>query len=100
MRADGWVGDPIDVVRMRDGGLTSVDNTHLLAAKRSGINVQANLHEFEDGLPDHLADRFATKKGELPSTWGEAATSRINNQGAAYRNANPHGSWVTGWDGN
>ena len=26
MRSVGWVGDPIDVVRMADGGLTSVDN--------------------------------------------------------------------------
>ena len=32
MRANGWVGDAIDVVRMPDGGLTSLDNTRLLAA--------------------------------------------------------------------
>lgn len=39
MRANGWVGDAIDVVRMGDGGLTSLDHTRVLAAKRAGIDV-------------------------------------------------------------
>ncbi|MFG2716302.1 hypothetical protein ACGFX2_38100 [Streptomyces goshikiensis] len=26
MKVNGWAGDPIDVVRMPDGGLTTVDN--------------------------------------------------------------------------
>jgi hypothetical protein len=30
MQKNGWVGDAIDVVRMPDGGLTSIDNTRLL----------------------------------------------------------------------
>ena len=51
MRASGWVGDPIDVVRMQDGGLTSVDNTRVLAANEAGINVQAVVHGFDDPLP-------------------------------------------------
>jgi hypothetical protein len=29
MRANGWVGDLVDVVRMRDGNLTTVDNPRI-----------------------------------------------------------------------
>jgi hypothetical protein len=100
MRANGWVGDAIDVVRLRDGGLTSVDNTRLLAAKRAGIDVQANIHAFDDALPSGMVERFTTAKGGVSSTWGEAVMNRIGSQSAGYRNANPFGSWVTGWSGN
>ncbi len=99
MRASGWAGDAIDVVRMRDGGLTSVDNRRLLAAKRVGIEVQAVIHEFDDIIPAEHAVRFATKKGVLPNSWGEAVLNRIANQGAGYRSAWPNGSNLTGWAG-
>lgn len=39
MKANGWKGDAIDVVRMGDGGLTTLDNTRVLAASRAGVNV-------------------------------------------------------------
>ena len=41
MRNNGWAGDPIDVVRMPDGGLTTIDNTRVVAARQAGIDVQA-----------------------------------------------------------
>ena len=100
MRANGWVGDAINVVRMRDGGLTSLDNTRLLAAKRAGIDVQANIHAFDDALPAGMVERFTTAKGGVPSTGGDAVMNRIGGQSAGYRGANPFGSWVTGWSGN
>jgi hypothetical protein len=100
MRADGWVSDAIDVVRMPDGGLTSLDNTRVLAANRAGIDVQANIRGFDDALPSSLVGRFTTTKGGAPSTWGDAVLNRIGNQSAGYRTANPFGSWVTGWSGN
>lgn len=100
MRANGWVGDAIDVVRMGDGGLTSLDNTRLLAAKRAAIDVQANIHAFDDALPAGMVERFTTAKGGVPSTWGDAVMNRIGGQSAGYRGANPFGSWVTGWSGN
>ena len=100
MRANGWVGDAIDVVRMPDGGLTSLDNTRLLAANRAGIDVQASIRGFDDALPSSLVGRFTTTKGGVPSTWGDAVMNRIGNQSAGYRTANPFGSWVTGWSGN
>jgi len=43
MRTNGWKGDPVDVVRMPDTRLTSIDNTRISAAREAGIDVKANL---------------------------------------------------------
>ena len=50
MRANGWQGVPIDVVRMSDGALTTFDNTRVLAASRAGIDVQAVVREVVEGI--------------------------------------------------
>lgn len=76
MKQNGWIGDPINVVRMPDGKLTSIDNTRLLAASEAGIDVQAVVRNFDDPLPKELIERFTTKKG-TPKTWGEALELRI-----------------------
>jgi len=99
MRANGWVGDPIDVVRMPDGSLVTLDKTRVLAASQAGIDVQATVHGFEAPLSTDMAVRFTTPKGGVPSTWGEALANRIGNQSAAYRLAWPEGSPFTGWGG-
>lgn len=100
MGANGWVGSPIDVVRMNDGGLTTLDNTRVLAARRAGIPVQANIRAFDDPLPGgDFADRFRHRRNGIPVTWGEAVTNRLANQSARYRNRWPSGSPFTGWDG-
>lgn len=91
MRNNGWVGDPIDVVRMPDGGLTTIDNTRVAAARQAGIDVQANIHAYDDLLPVEYIDRFTTKKG-VPTTWGDAITLRIGKQNATFRDSNPYGS--------
>ena len=92
MRANGWKGDPIDVVRMPDGQLTAIDNTRVAAARQAGIDVQANIHGYNDPLPSNFIDRFTTKSG-VPSTWGEALNLRIGNQNATFRNTYPSGSF-------
>ena len=99
MKANGWAGDPIDVVRMTDGGLTSVDNTRVLASHYAGIDVRANVHAADDVLPTEFAERFTSRKGEVPSTWGDAVLNRIGSQNSGYRNTYPYGSPVTGWKG-
>ena len=43
MNKNGWKGDPIDVVKMKDGGLTTLDNTRVLAASRANINVETSV---------------------------------------------------------
>jgi hypothetical protein len=90
MRASGWVGAPIDVVSI-EGRLITVDNTRLLAAQLSGTPVQAVIRGAGEALPASMAGRFGAA-----TTWGEAVTARIAGQNAAYRAANPLGSWFIG----
>ncbi|MET3562028.1 hypothetical protein ABID30_001116 [Enterococcus rotai] len=93
VKANGWKGDPIDVVRMPDGSLTTLDNTRVAAAREVGIDVQANVRSFDTPLPDQATiDRFTTKKG-VPKTWGEAIELRVGKQKADFRNNNPMGSF-------
>nr|WP_305089270.1 hypothetical protein [Massilia sp. YIM B04103] len=101
MRKNGFVVEPdrlIDVVRMPDGGLTSLDNTRILAAQRAGVTIQARVFEHTDLLPDDLdyVSRFIGRKGEVPTTFGEAVQNRISNQSSAYRNLYPNGSLYIG----
>jgi RHS repeat-associated protein len=100
LKANGWMGDPIDVVRMSDGNLTTIDNTRVLAAKNAGIDVKAVVHGANDPIPPDMAVRFTSKTGEIPKTWGEAVNNRINNQNSTYRTTNPNGAYIIGWDGN
>lgn len=93
MKANGWKGDPIDVVRMPDGSLTTLDNTRVAAARKVGIDVQANVRSYDTPLPNQATiDRFTTKKG-VPKTWGEAIELRVGKQKADFRNNNPMGSF-------
>jgi uncharacterized protein RhaS with RHS repeats len=95
MKLNGWNGDPIDVVRMADGKLTTVDNTRVLASSRAGIKVDARIHDASEALPPELIDRLTTKRG-TPSTWGDAIDLRIGKQSAGYRNQYPDGSVIIG----
>ena len=101
MKAKGWDGDPIDVVRMPDGNLTTIDNTRVLAARYAEIDVRANVHAFDEVLPQDLdlIERLTTPKG-VPQTWGDAVLLRIGKQNSGYRNTYPLGSNIIGWSGN
>jgi hypothetical protein len=91
MRSDGWIGAPIDVVRMPDGELTTIDNTRVLAARQAGIDVSANVHGFDEPLPADMIGRFTTRSGPV-TTWGQAVSQRIGRQNATLRTY-PLGSW-------
>jgi hypothetical protein len=92
MKASGWKGDPIDVVRMPDGKLTSVDNTRVAAARKAGIEVRANIHDYNEPLPNQQQiERFTTKKG-VPKTWGNAVELRIGKQTGGFAKKYPMGS--------
>ena len=90
MRTSGWVGPPVDVVSI-GGRLITVDNTRVLAAHLTGTPVQAVIRGAGEALPASMAGRFGTA-----TTWGEAVMARIGGQNAAYRAANPLGSWFIG----
>lgn len=67
----GWQGDAINVMRMLDGGLTTVDNTRLFAASQSGTDVMANVRNFSAPIGD-MAGRFSNRYG-VPETWGRGS---------------------------
>ena len=92
MRENGWVGDAVDIVHMPDGGLTSVDNTRILAAQEAGIHVHGIIHDPSDLLSSHEIDRFSPKHGDDLVTWGDAISERIAHQGRTWPGA-PHGTW-------
>ncbi len=92
MKKNGWAGEPIDVVQMSDGKFTTIDNTRVAAARQAGIDVQANVHSYNDALPSDLIERFTTKKG-IPKTWGEALELRVGKQNSTFRNTYPSGSF-------
>ena len=99
MKANGWKGDPIDIVKMQDKIYTTVDNTRLAAAQLAGIDVKAVAHNFDDLIPEEVATRFADKKGNLPKTWGEAVKNRIANQNKSFRTSNENGTFVAPVEG-
>lgn len=84
MRANGWQGAPIDVVRMADESVVTVDNTRLLAAKLTGTPVHATIRGFDEAFPiardidNAFFSNLAT--GERAGTWGEAVINRIARQ--------------------
>jgi len=91
MRANGWQGPPIDVVRLPDGALIAVDNTRLAAASLSGTPVQAIIRGFNETLP------AARAGGNLQgATWGEAVLNRVGAQKPAWQRLYPYGSPYTG----
>ena len=89
MRTNGWKGDPVDVVRMPDGLLTSMDNTRITAAREAGIDVRATLQSFDEALTSETQN---ARGWSNYSTWGEAITGRINNQSRNFGAANPYGA--------
>lgn len=100
---NGFISEPrkseyMDVVRMPDGKLTSLDRTRPLAARRAGIRDEARVFNFDDPLPDDLdyVARFLGSKGEVPKTFGEAALNRIGKQESRLVKAHPFGSPIIG----
>ncbi|WMY91014.1 hypothetical protein [Snodgrassella communis] len=89
----GWKGDPVDVIKMPDGKFTSMDNTRIAAAREAGIDIKANVRNFDDKLSPTEVNRFSDpRKGFVPTTWGEAITGRINKQSGGFSKNNPYGS--------
>ncbi len=92
MSKEGWKGEAVDVIKMPDGKLTSIDNSRVSAAKEVGISIKANVRNYDEKLSSEVLDskRFIKRgtKGETPenpTTWGEAIDNRIANQSAHFR---------------
>ena len=78
MGKNGWKGNPVDAVMMPNGTIASIDNTRVLAARKVGIDIQANVRGFDEPIVGALRQRTLTVNGVVPETWGEAAILRIN----------------------
>tara|TARA_B100001094_G_C17922856_1_gene666808 strand:- start:276 stop:767 length:492 start_codon:yes stop_codon:yes gene_type:complete len=93
----GWRDsvDAVDVVKLGDGTLVSLDNTRILAASRAKIIAKTRVRAPDALLTPEEAVRFTTRKNGVPSTWNEALRFRINKQRAGWRNKYPNGSYVT-----
>lgn len=93
MRSEGWKGEPVDAVRMPDGGISSVDNTRVLAAREAQIPLEANVHEPAELLTSHELERFDPTQGDPVETWGDVALNRIQGQRPrVWSESNPFGS--------
>jgi len=100
MKQNGWKDfTPIDVVRLNDGTLITMDNRRLLAAHNAKVKVTAVVHDASEPLSLEMQSRFMRRKEVVPTTWGEAIIMRIENQGKLYKSANPQGSMITGHGG-
>ena len=84
MQTKGWNGDPINVVRMPDGVITSMDNSRVLAARKAKINVEAKVRNYNDNLTPSEQIRFKLKDSPIPKTWGDAIKLRIEDQKSTY----------------
>ncbi|MDU9393754.1 DUF637 domain-containing protein [Pseudomonas sp. zfem002] len=89
MKTNGWKGDPVDVVKMPDGKLTSMDNTRIAAAREAGIDVNASVRGFDEPLTPAIQEARGWQNFD---TWGEAITGRINKQSGGFSTSNPYGS--------
>jgi filamentous hemagglutinin len=61
MKKDGWKGGPVDVIKMPDGKMTSMDNTRISAAREAGIKVESNVRSYDEKLTPSEIERFQTE---------------------------------------
>jgi len=89
MKKDGWKGEAVDVVKMPDGKVTSMDNTRIRAAREAGVDVKANVRDYNAPISSEMKK---ARGWENYSTWGEAITGRIQKQSGGFSKKNPLGS--------
>jgi hypothetical protein len=100
--ASGFAKNPsddrlvIDVVRMRDGGYASVDNSRPTVVNiGGGAEMRVRLQGADDLLTASQADRFTVypRGGNpvSPTTWGQAAELRIGEQSRTFSTTYPFG---------
>lgn len=96
MRKSGWDHSKPkpNMVKWKDRSITTLDHRRIVAAKNAGLKkVPANIHKASDPIPLSMRQQYqykktftgpdgkVYKKGDYPTTWGEAAMGRSANQG-------------------
>lgn len=85
-REKGWQGQPVDVIRTKNGQYISMDNRRIAAAREAGIDVHAIIHEIDEPLTSGKCAQYRikdpkTKDSFEPVTWGEAIYNRLFQNG-------------------
>lgn len=74
-------------------GVTSLDNTRLLAARETNTTLQVVVHHPDDFLSRGEIKRFTPAGSSLrPQTWGDALDLRILRQRDPWSATNPYGT--------
>jgi len=87
MAKEGWTREPINVIRMPDGHLVSLDNRRLRAAIETGTPIRAVIHDASEELPPMYRVRHQISDPETrevvakPKTWGEIIYNRLLQNG-------------------
>jgi hypothetical protein len=72
----GWEGAPVDVVKLPDGRLVTIDNTRVAVAREVGLEkIPVNIRGMGEILAKEMTGRFGEAK-----TWGEALGYSIGRQ--------------------
>lgn len=58
--------DHVDVIKISDDKLISMDNTRILATREVGINVKAKIHDFSERFTSEIQEKRGWGKYE---TW-------------------------------
>ena len=84
----------IDIVRMKDGIFTSLDNKRLMAAQELDRDISAIAHEYDDVLDAVTQQRIFDAHGVKAKTWGEAVEARTSKQAKYISRDSPNGSFI------
>jgi len=74
IRQNGWIGEPINVVKMSNGELVAFDNRQLYCAREAGIEAPIVIWDENERMPISLKLSF----DEGINVWGEAIAYLIN----------------------
>jgi len=80
LHRNGWVGEPINVVKMPNGELFAFDNRKLYCAIQAGIEAPIVVWDENERMPISLK----LSLDENISVWGEAITFLINKSSPAF----------------
>jgi RHS repeat-associated protein len=94
LMAEGKDLGAIDIVKMKDGIYTSLDNKRLMAAQELGQDIKAISHNYDDILDATTQKRIFEAHGINAKTWGEAIEARTSGQAKYISRDSPNGSFI------
>jgi hypothetical protein len=85
---------PLQIVKMKDGIYTSLDNRRLTATAKASSMVNVVERGYDELLEIEITSNLKLmEKYKYPKTFGEFISARIQDQTSAWRKNNPNGSF-------